>query len=722
MSYPFNLFNTIKTISVEKLRAISNIFDDVTKLKNFKKPFYINDADEIKKYILNNKLNIKNLEKLKVLENLSSQYFYKILLVEKNIEKFSRDILYYNDIINNNNISIDKYLTIFKELKKNINFNSINTIEYKQNLFYNNPINSKNFSFGFLDKSLLDLSLANYQSINNIYDKDLDKIKLSLDIQLQGDIINLSLPSIGLIDNVFSSSKSNNNTNYLDFFKFLMNNKQDNIEIGFKLPFKAIDLGDTLSEILLSKSMNRINIINTINTIKIDRINNLENFNIYEINNITNENTKELLINLINKIEINFENILYNSKKKLNNTNLRTNTRSNKKILKKEYIIPYKINHETKKIELMKKIDIEKIKDYHSLIESNNKLIKEVFENTFQASDKTEGIKNLEKENYKNILFSYLFFIIHLSTSILKEYLDKIDNILKNLLDSNERRFNLLNIKDGFAYTSLLKKSLLKFKMILLNNLYYLFLPSKINSGNYGMKLNDFNCFIPEGQFLNSNEKILDEYPINKFDSKTNEFIFDNDRLKRFLLKINNKNDIYKSDIKLEFGGFVFNKNIQKKTLIILSQYFEILLKNNKFNIFIIEIIINNFKINKYIPYELVNELEKHKILMQKSNLLESDRANLEKILLSIFEINIEKSTKYYLKLLEVRKRKNNNILINKLEDFYNLCYIITFNKSMSIFTIYENTINDTKLKNSLLKSCLDKKNYYFSIIKEKLN
>ena len=48
MSYPFNLFETIKIISVDKLKNISNIFDDVNKLKTSKKSFIIDYSNEIK--------------------------------------------------------------------------------------------------------------------------------------------------------------------------------------------------------------------------------------------------------------------------------------------------------------------------------------------------------------------------------------------------------------------------------------------------------------------------------------------------------------------------------------------------------------------------------------------------------------------------------------------------------------------------------------------------
>ena len=654
MSYPFDCFKTIENISLEKLKKnsdINSIFSS-SKEESILDEYKL-EIEEYKKKIEINTFSFEILKKL-------SQNFDKNK--KEYIERFFKELILFKNIINTNNQNIKDFIFIFKKI------NSLKLNIYNKNLLINNPINSKNIDFGFLKKDYF-----NY--INTYNNSDKEKLKKNIDVLLLGDVINISLPSIGPINNNLSSDKNN----FIEFINELISYKKDNDEI-VKIPLTGLYIGDVLSEKLLNLNINKIG-------------NNLNyNFN--------NENMKNLIISMIKNINIKLTDIFYIYSK---------NNKAPKKI-KNEFIIPYKIEkYPSKPEEIVKmtKGDIDKNNNFEKVIKSNNKVVSYVINNIFNKH-KDEGIKNLEKKNYKNVLACYLFYIINLIYIIVKLYIDSIDEILKNIVDSREKRFSILNIKDAFEYTSLLNKSLLNFNKVLLNNYYYLFIPSKIVSGNYGMSIDEYNCYVPESIFLGDNETIFNEYPFfNNYlydeSLNDNQFKVDTSKMTNFITIFKGKNDIYKSTIKLEFGGLMCDNTTLKKSIDILLKYYKILEKNNIFSNFIIDKLIDNFKNKDCIPFEFIEEYYN----IVKIN--PSINKDIEKKIINKFNIQIEKSTEYFFRLTDIRNKikkikKTDIHNLHILEEILQLNFIACRTKALSLITICEKLIIDTKLKNSLLK------------------
>jgi hypothetical protein len=525
-----------------------------------------------------------------------------------------------------------------------------------------------------------------YENYNNIY--------ISIDILLNGNIINTSLPSIGLIESNLSKPSSVHipiPKTITNFIKVILNKISD---VDNEIPLKSLDTENIISNILLNfKNNSNLNI------------------NIYNKEKFNDEKMNLLIKNMIKSIKIDLKSIFL---KKSNN--------KKKDIIKNEYIIPYafkSIGIEKEIIYLSKSSDFNKYIDIKNLIIYNNEIIKYVIKE-INLDD-----KKLNNKYYKDILACFLFYIIRLFHDILNQYINKIDDILKQLINVKEKRFGVLNIKDAFEYTTLLKYSLNKFKLILLNNFYNLFLPSKYFKNNYGMEKDANNCYILESGciFLNSNDNIINNYPI-KLDISDEYNI---DKLYDFILNIKDKSDIYNSNDILEFGGYSFNKDIMKISISRINNYYNLLQKNNDFTLFIINILINNFIVKETIPYELIDDLESKKDLMKKISLKPDEKDILKKFMLFKFNDNIEKSTNYYIKLLEIRnkikvsKKQNVSNLFN-IEEIYKLCFKIYYIKAMCIISITQKNIYDINTKNLLLIEYNKIKKSYENIISKHMS
>jgi len=254
-------------------------------------------------------------------------------------------------------------------------------------------------------------------------------------------------------------------------------------------------------------------------------------------------------------------------------------------------------------------------------------------------------------------------------------------------------------------------KSLLKFKLIMLNNFYGIFLPVSIGSKNYGMKLDDNGCYVPESSFLQDNSYIFNSYPFIEFD-KPNSI-----NLQKFLINMSNKNDIYDKNYILETGGKTYNNNIMNKSILILNNYYILLQQNNNFDLFIMDKLKSILK--EKIPYELIpNELEQIKTVSSSSN-----KNKLEISLSNIFESKYEKSLIYYHKLRNIEDKLKNykgslldNIYFekNKLSLITTVYYLVAKCIELTIELNY----NNTKYKNTLLKKIKEiQKKYESSIL-----
>jgi len=676
-NYPYNYFETKENISINKLSYIPDILYERTVKKSILEDYKI----DINNYIKNNKLDLNSLKNFTLLENISNNYFNKKLLNEKNIDIFSNLFIESKYII----IENQNYINLFLKLNKKINNKIFQKYNQEKILF--NPINNKNKDLNFLNINVI----INHID-RNLYNNDTEKIKILLDIMLYGNILNNSLPSIGLIKQ--SLSISSPKLNFCDFIYDILN-INDNENISNKIPLLSLDIDCKISELLL----------------------NISNNFLYNINS---NKIEDLVKNMIRGIKINLEKIFFENGK-----------------IKNQYIIPYDVEKNIKtsknEIKYINKNKIDKIKNLNDLISHNNKAIVFVLSEIYIDPDSLNiSLKNIEKPLYKEVLASFLFYIIRLIYDINKEYINKIENIIIDLAESRNKRFGFLNIIDTFEYIKLLNISLLKFKKILLNNFYNLFIPSKYDKYNYGFYLNDNNLFVPQlnSVFLASNEKIYEEYPFNKckpyssfpLNKIENPFKLDLDKIlfkkniENFILNIQEKNDIYDNSL-LEIGIYAFDNKIMNYSNSILNKYYNLLYKNNSFILFIISKILDNFNIKKCIPYELIEDLENEKDIMTMPSLEEDQYQNIEKKLINKYEYNNEKLTSYYLKLLTVRKniklsKKENFEKMNKLEQKLLLSFNIYVTKSLLIKNISEKIVVNIKLKNSLKEKFINiKKN-----------
>ena len=665
MSYPYNLFKAKKMISLKTL-------DDIFRIKNSKdsescllEPRLKLDIDE---YIKKNKLDIKELEKFEILKKIST-YYEQFINYDLDIESFFNKFISYYSIIKNNKNHIEAFIKIYGKIKKNKNIIK----KYNNKYLFRNPLNSDEINFGFLNKDFFEKSTDKYKY------GDSDQIKIALDILLYGNIINISLPSPGAI--IFKISDEKDKYSFYTFINKIINNELLVKNIVPYIPLYSLDVADTIAELLLNVKIN--------NNVFLD------------INH--HDNMKRLIKSIINNIEINLiDDILTIDKKN-----------KHKKKYNTKYIIPYiKDKKNPDKIVSIKKEDIDKFKTGKEIFDHNLEMIKLVIEDIKITKD------NFNKDNYKNILASFLFITIELTYNISFKYIQLINLSISNLLDKRkEGRFSRLNIEDAFEYTSLLMKSLLKFKLILLNNFYDLFLPVNIGEKNYGMKLDDNGCYIPESVFLQDSLYIYDNYPFMHYDGSS---FTTNSSLEKFLININKKNDIYDTHYILETGGSAFNNNIMSKSIEILHNYYILLQKNNNFDLFIINKIRTIFK--EKIPYELIPS----DIYDVKLNLNRNEKNKIDITISNIFEYNYEKSIKYYDKLKKIEyKIKNykgtNTDNIYMLKDKFQLITKVYYFIAKSIEIIVELYYNDIKYKNNLLKKINEIQHKYLVLITENI-
>ena len=435
---------------------------------------------------------------------------------------------------------------------------------------------------------------------------------------------------------------------------------------------------------------------------------------------LNNNNISENIISLIDNIQIKFENIFYKLKDGYENNN-------SKREINYKYLIPFKIIDS--KIIFIKKKEL-KIRSYEDLINHNNNLLYFVIDNTFNIKDVDYNTakKNIEKKYYKDILAYYLFNVINIIYDICEYYIKYIDSQLLNISITNKKKFGNLNLENAFKHTSLLKRSLNKFKLILLNNFYSIFLPNKITKGLYGMIKNENGYYVKENNcnFIGSAELILKKYPFQYF--RTNILLEDIDSINNlidFCININNTHDIYDKDDKLFFGGYSFNYDISKSSINILNDYFNNLNEKNLCNIFIIEKIIDFFKIKNSIPFELIDNYEdiKNNLMIYSNNNPFSKDLKIQ--ILNKYENIIKKVTKYLIenykiknkiKLFEQRNNDDNNIQnLYIMEELYELYYKVYYLISCFILKLVQKKTKDISLKNDLLQKFFKiKSNYEF--------
>ena len=650
-------FNLFKTKSIINKRKIDSTYDifSDTSITRAKESILNVYENEIRAYLKQHRIFPINFR----LDELNRIY-EQILINNRNIEEFIKLLI--------------KNKNICDEMKTNLTTYLLTSYKFNDNIIYTNPID---FSYiTHTEKNLLDNLIRN-SLLNNE-----NNVKINFDILLLGKYLNLTMPSCGLVTTIVSSNRNNT---YLKMIQRIVNETDEEYDIAKDIPFKSINISKTLSSILLD----------------------------IDINNLSSE-----LINIIDKMEITLDDIYYKKRSNNNNNN------NNKKDIVLKYLLPYKIiedrNKDEPKFKLMKKSDT-RIKDLKKLIEHNNLLLKSVINNTFalKRSDIEKCIKNLEKKYYKDILFGYLFNIINIIYDICDYYLKKVDSHLTNISIINKKKTGLLNLEEAFKYTSLLKKSLNKFRLILLNNLYNLFMPSKIINKLYGMKKSELGFYVKESKcvYVANNYSILEKYP---FQQIVDDLLLNDDEscknLVEFCLNISSNKDLYDSSEKLVFGGLSFNKSVTESSLKIINNYFKILDNVNLYNLFIINKIIDFFKIHSSIPIELLSDLESNKNNLMRITYTNSFSIGFSIKLKNKYENSIKKVTKYLIDndiikkkiiLLEQRNNDNEKEIIKKLYTQSELCqtlYKIYFLISNFILNLVQKMTRDAKIKNNILE------------------
>jgi hypothetical protein len=725
VNYPFNLFNTRINLSQDYIKITPDIFGALTRHIPTNDTYILRDLYmlEIEKYRKDKNINYQDAERIGLLQNFNDNVYDHVLIrfpkiLPTNIEEFCRlFIKYKNDII-----TIIQDINYFFVL-----FNK--NIKKKEDVYFINPINPIFDNYGLIDINFIDSRIK-----TAILGQDKDDIRVALNIFTNSTIINIKMPSIGLINNRYLITRPGKPYRvYNTFINFILNEllwKESNIST--QIPLRDLNLGDTLCDFLLIDR-------------PIENLN-LNNSNVFS-NRFNNSTIRQNILDIIDRIQINLNDVLRHKK-----TKTKENRINAKYKVKPEYLIPYRIHTipgppQEIKIIYMKKSEVDKELDsLDKTFLHNQKLVKQVLEETIvlylpgTRQDIDKAITNLDKPNYKNILACFIYIVIRLVYTISKNYIDRINDIIISMSQTRKGRFKGLNYKDALGYLTELDKSLFNFRNILLNNFYNMFLPSTISKMGYGMTSDINGCFVPEQGcvFLGENKNILLNFPIESCENM-NPYVFPAHpsdafgnitpmykihpgKLDSFIVKIYDKYDIYDRRKILEIGGYIFNNDIMKFTSKILKEYYAHLRNIMEYNLFIFEKLTNYFNVKKMIPIGVIQDFAQIRLKMlrivQTSINRNADYQELDKEAFSKFEYNLFKSTEYYKKMysIKIKIQKIKNVDIRKLynqQDMYLMCFNIFYRKAMVLYSMTQNLTANNKLKFELLKKFNERKKFY---------
>ena len=720
-TYPYDFFKTDKNLSLEEISSIiNNPRLNTSILKNYEAN--INDyIRESKKNMPVSKMQdkLKDLEKFKTLEIISRDIFtIKLKNTNPNIFLFSKELILTKYQLIKYNILINKFLKL-KEIKL---FSPYLIHTYRENLLYRNPVSALN---------ILDFDKA--YIINKIYidyDKDRTKLKKLFDVLFHGDYINLSLPSMGAMSSYIEDINLTNSKNFVNFIDKLLycfsewsiNNYNDveSTNLLTELPILQLDIHKVIAKVLVNNNQNH-------------KFNLPNNFSLSNLNsNSSNFDIVKLIENNIRGINVNLFELMFDIKTKK---------------VKPEFLIPYKVEND--KIDPLKKIVVEMKKSETS---SKLKSIKDTIKHNFDIfyyvlsniSNSLNPIVEMEQKNYKNVLACLLFFVLNVVYEIQKEYIKKINDIIIDFSQSSNKKFGKLNIENGFEFMKLLNKSLYKFRLVLFNNFYHLFIPGQIKNNIYGMKKNEAGCYRPDAKFLSDNEYIFYNYPFNNCNIRVipktpptpNDqqlfFYIDKIKLSAFLTTIKSSFDVQnKSDI-VELGGFAFGEDITMKGFNTITSFFKLYYENCNFSIFVIDLLFKNFTENKKIIREIFSDIiieipamrgssgfnpaTKDILINKLTNFYSNNLSNSTKLLLKLNsvvkkiktqKINLDNKNNKNKNNIDNKNKKNNKEIeanaLFKEREILKLSATLYYFKAAGIDVICKNYISDIKLKNTII-------------------
>ena len=664
--FPYTLFITDKNLSLYNSNMISS---------STKKSILENYHNQISNFMKEKNIKLSDVDNNNILSKIDEIFRDDLINSSSNkikYEDFSKELLYYKYLL----INIRENILVFNLVRTKIKDRIL-----KNNLSYINPLIIKNID---------DILIGNnkfFKEKIDIYNNNDKKIYMqSINNIFYGHRFNIGLPSVG---SIYSFYENPNGTNIPQFIISMLNcndNFMDN------LPLIKQNIAETISSILLTKNESKLN--------------NIDNILDENLNTNMNNNTRKNLENYFKGVTVELRDVMQEP---------------SSKYIKKDYIIPFKYNQDKNIFEYQEKMSYRLDDDDKSI-----KLLMMNNLNLLYSTMKSDGTFKFELEDTKIVLCCFLFFAINLFYDVYKYYINSLNQTIIDLSDSRGKKFKDLNIEAGFDFIKKLNESLLNFKLILLNNFYELFEPSKISSNYYGMYKNKNGFFVPELKLLVENEVLNKVYPFRKIDDsvKDNLKIIDDKESQKlianFILFKQKDKDLYDVERNLDLGVFTYNDIITSRTLNIYYSFFENYEKIINFDLFIIDLLMINFK--ERMPIECINQslaIIKPNINTLNRTYLDNQKNTYRSIVknsfVKLYNESMRKSAVYTSKYLKVESDlvTSGKKSLEKEKETYSLIASMYYIRSEFINHWIQN-IKDNRLKNQLTEE--------FNKIKKNIN
>ena len=665
--FPYTLFITDKNLSLYNSNMISS---------STKKSILENYHNQISNFMKEKNIKLSDVDNNNILSKIDNIFNNDLINSSSNkikYEDFSKELLYYKYLL----INIRENILVFNLVRTKIKDRVL-----KNNLSYMNPLIIKNID---------DILIGNnkfFKEKIDIYNNNDKKIYIqSINNIFYGRRFNIGLPSVG---SIYSFYENPNGTNIPQFIISMLNYNDNFMD---NLPLIKQNIAETISSILLTKNESKLNNIDNI----LD-----ENLNTTNMNN----NTRKNLENYFKGVIVDLRDIMQEP---------------SSKYIKKDYIIPFKYNQDKHIFEYQEKMSYRLDDDDKSI-----KLLMMNNLNLLYSTMKSDGTFKFELVDTKIILCCFLFYAINLFYDVYKYYINSLNQTIIDLSDSMGKKFKDLNIEAGFDFIKKLNESLLNFKLILLNNFYELFEPSKISSNYYGMYKNKNGFFVPESKLLVENEVLNKVYPFRKIDDsvKDNLKIIDDKESQKlianFILFKQKDKDLYDVERNLDLGVFTYNDIITSRTLNIYYSFFENYEKIINFDLFIIDLLMKNFK--ERMPIECINQslaIIKPNINTLNRTYLDNQKNGYRSIVknsfVKLYNESMRKSAVYTSKYLKVESDlvTSGKKSLEKEKETYSLIASMYYIRSEFINHWIQN-IKDNRLKNQLTEE--------FNKIKKNIN
>ena len=664
--FPYTLFITDKNLSLYNSNMISS---------STKKSILENYHNQISNFMKEKNIKLSDVDNNNILSKIDNIFNNDLINSSSNkikYEDFSKELLYYKYLL----INIRENILVFNLVRSKIKDRIL-----KNNLSYINPLIIKNID---------DILIGNnkfFKEKIDIYNNNDKKIYIqSINNIFYGHRFNIGLPSVG---SIYSFYENPNGTNIPQFIISMLNRTDNFMD---NLPLIKQNIAETISSILLTKNESKLNNIDNI----LD-----ENLNTTNMNN----NTRKNLENYFKGVIVELRDVMQEP---------------SSKYIKKDYIIPFKYNQDKHIFEYQEKMSyrLDDDNSIKSLMMNNLNLL--------YSTMKSDGTFKFELEDTKIVLCCFLFFAINLFYDVYKYYINSLNQTIIDLSDSRGKKFKDLNIEAGFDFIKKLNESLLNFKLILLNNFYELFEPSKISSNYYGMYKNKNGFFVPESKLLVEKEVLNKVYPFRKIDDsvKDNLKIIDDKESQKlianFILFKQKDKDLYDIERNLDLGVFTYNDIITSRTLNMYYSFFENYEKIINFNLFIIDLLMKNFK--ERMPIECINQslaIIKPNINTLNRTYLDNQKNGYRSIVknsfVKLYNESMRKSAVYTSKYLKVESDlvTSGKKSLEKEKETYSLIASMYYIRSEFINNWIKN-IKDNRLKNQLTEE--------FNKIKKNIN